>query len=234
MQREQVLATVVAAAALLSFGLAADGLRTEPPPVGREFEPGADSGYEPPDLGFTWNTPDCAACSDAVPLLNRAVRSLPPTALVGLAVLALGALGGALVLRDGDDDESPAVEDTTERRGRTPAGGAPDAAPGPLAADPENAVEGAWLSLAERVDDAVDRGRTPREYAARAREAGLDADAVERITALFREVRYGGRPVTDDRERAASRAREALDGEADGGHRGPDDGTGGADGGGSR
>lgn len=79
-------------------------------------------------------------------------------------------------------------------------------------APPSNAVDRAWAAMVARLD--VDRPATttPRDLATRAVEAGLDREAVERLTETFEEVHYGDRPVTRDRERAARRSRRRLEG----------------------
>lgn len=72
-------------------------------------------------------------------------------------------------------------------------------------ADPATEVDRAWLAMVRRLD--VDRpwARTPAEFAAAAADAGMDSQAVEQVTAAFRDVRYGGAAVTDEcRERARS------------------------------
>lgn len=68
---------------------------------------------------------------------------------------------------------------------------------------PGNAVQSAWLSMVMRTD--IDRPwtRTPAECARAAVDAGMNAEAVETITTLFEEVRYGGAPLTDDRRQRA-------------------------------
>jgi len=52
---------------------------------------------------------------------------------------------------------------------------------------------------------------TTSECASAAIEAGLDREAVARLTETYEEVRYGGRPVTDQREEAAEQSRDRLD-----------------------
>jgi len=76
-----------------------------------------------------------------------------------------------------------------------------------LAGTDANAVYDAWARMASAL--AVDRPATstPAEFAGAALDAGLDADDVSELTALFEEVRYGTAPPTAER---AARAREAL------------------------
>nr|WP_282594205.1 DUF4129 domain-containing protein [Halorientalis brevis] len=79
-----------------------------------------------------------------------------------------------------------------------------------------NDVYRAWQQLVERVDVADPETTTTREYARRAVDAGLDAAAVERLTELFDQVRYGDAAPTETREQQARDAAERLD---DGGER---------------
>lgn len=72
---------------------------------------------------------------------------------------------------------------------------------------PSNAVERAWIALVREVDPERPSVMTPAECAAAAREAGLDASAVETITDAFERVKYGGAPPTDEQERVE----DALD-----------------------
>ncbi|QLK27768.2 DUF4129 domain-containing protein [Natrinema zhouii] len=69
--------------------------------------------------------------------------------------------------------------------------------------DFENDIYRAWHELTEPL--AVDRpaSSTPGEFAAAARDAGLDPSHVEELRTMFEDVRYGDRPITDDRERRA-------------------------------
>nr|WP_303647090.1 DUF4129 domain-containing protein [Haloarchaeobius salinus] len=59
--------------------------------------------------------------------------------------------------------------------------------------------------------------KTPAEVARAAVDGGLPRSAVERLTAVFRDVRYGRYPRTDDRKRTAREAlaeiRERLEGD---------------------
>lgn len=76
-----------------------------------------------------------------------------------------------------------------------------------------NEVYGAWLAVVRRVSSDPSRSRTPSEWAERAIDAGLDSDAVDSVTDVFREVRYDGAPVTEDAKRRVRDALARLDAE---------------------
>lgn len=96
--------------------------------------------------------------------------------------------------------------------------GAADAADDPdrsLDPDPQDEVERAWYEMVTALDVDERWSKTPREYAEEAVARGRDADAVSRVTEVFEEVRYGGQPVTDERERRARDGLERLQTEED-------------------
>ena len=198
-----------AAVALLAFGVAADGLGASPT-VAQSPEAPAQEGTvgDPPDL---WEFPACDPCEvDTQPLVGTAADNLPPVVLVGLVLLGAFAVAGVWVRAGGGDDgvEPSAAGDDAVASARPTAGSAPthDVADDvPLTND----VYRAWRSMADRLGG--DRALTPGEYAAAAREAGLDPDAVATLTDLFREVRYGGVDPDADRERRAREAKAALE-----------------------
>lgn len=136
---------------------------------------------------------------------------------VGLAAV-LGILAVAVLLavyfRSADADggfESPPPEGSA-----TPGGGAAAVARRAGAAadrieagdvSVSNEVYRAWVEMTGSLDVGRPSASTPGEFADAAVSAGLDRDAVEELTDLFREVRYGGVSADEDRER---RAVEAL------------------------
>lgn len=77
--------------------------------------------------------------------------------------------------------------------------------------EPTGEVDRAWLDFAHRLE--VDRpwARTPGEFASAAVEAGMNPDAVSALTTVFREVHYGGVPVTDAHRRRVRRGLRQLD-----------------------
>lgn len=75
----------------------------------------------------------------------------------------------------------------------------------------ENEVYRAWREMADGVDVGNPRTSTPAEFAAAAVDAGLDPDRVEELTELFEAVRYGDRPVTEERERRAVAALREIE-----------------------
>lgn len=93
------------------------------------------------------------------------------------------------------------VGDRTESRGGTDA-------PWP-SEQPSNEVHRAWVSMVDRLDIDRPQTRTPSECASAAVEADMDPTAVRTLTDVFEEVRYGEKPVTDERRQ---RARDGLRG----------------------
>ncbi|MCU4800352.1 DUF4129 domain-containing protein [Halobacteria archaeon HArc-gm2] len=140
-------------------------------------------------------------------LLDRLLAllmALLPYLLVLAAVL--GAAGIAYRYRDrllaafADPDD--------EEDGEGPA---PAAQSDPREGSPAHAVERAWLGMVSRLDLDRPGTMTTSECASAAIEAGLDREAVKRLTETYEEVRYGGRPVTAQREETAQQSRDRLD-----------------------
>jgi len=81
----------------------------------------------------------------------------------------------------------------------------------------ENEVYRAWREMTHHLDVAFPETSTPAEFADAAVEEGMDRADVEELTALFRDVRYGGAEATPDREqRAVAVLRRIEDTYADG------------------
>lgn len=124
-------------------------------------------------------------------------------ALLGLLV-SLAAV--ALAYRYRDRLVALALALRSWHAGGTESAAAPAARQWP-AEPPDDEVHRAWLSMVRQLDVPRPGSRTPLECARAAVEAGMDPDAVETLTRTFEEVRYGDRPVTEDRR---ERAREGL------------------------
>ncbi|QIB75184.1 DUF4129 domain-containing protein [Halogeometricum borinquense] len=75
---------------------------------------------------------------------------------------------------------------------------------------PTNEVYRAWNTLGTSLEAHREAQETPTEFAQRAIRAGHPRNAVERLTALFCSVRYGGEPPTADREKRAQNAVEQI------------------------
>ncbi|MFC7195684.1 DUF4129 domain-containing protein [Halosimplex aquaticum] len=71
---------------------------------------------------------------------------------------------------------------------------------------PIRTVEDAWEAFADPLPVEDPEARTPGEFARLAVERGDPTEAVRRLTRVFRDVRYGGRPPSDDRTRSAVEA----------------------------
>ncbi|MFC4407470.1 DUF4129 domain-containing protein [Haloarchaeobius iranensis] len=67
----------------------------------------------------------------------------------------------------------------------------------------ENEVFRAWVEMTRHLPVEHPRSSTPSEFADAAVGAGVSREDVAELTELFEEVRYGGEPVTADRERRA-------------------------------
>jgi transglutaminase-like putative cysteine protease len=85
----------------------------------------------------------------------------------------------------------------------------PRSAPGPSAPASAAPVQRLYARALERLARAGlprRRGETPREFAARVRDAGADGDAtLAELTELYTAARFGGRPVTREQLRGLAR-----------------------------
>jgi hypothetical protein len=77
---------------------------------------------------------------------------------------------------------------------------------------PSNEVHRAWLKMVDRLDIDEPQTRTPSECASAAVDANMDPTAVQTLTNVFEEVRYGEKPVTDERRQRARKGLQRLGG----------------------
>lgn len=190
-----VVASVVLAFLIAGFAGLFEGLGSSLPSVPEENNssllPSGGSG----DAGDEAGTPSRA-----------------PPVLAGVFVLALLAGGLLLVRATGDDARSiePAEPEPpeAEQLGRV-AGEAADRIVRGAVTD--NEVYRAWREMTELLDVANPAANTPAEFADAAVDAGLDPEDVDELTALFAEIRYGDRPVTEDREERAVAALRRIE-----------------------
>lgn len=207
MQGRRVLTVLVAALALLTYGVTADALDASPDEGSSHGTPGREGDYQYPDVSIDDPGDDTTGTRTDL-AVSRYVPRLSPAVLAVLAVLVALAIG-ITWLGAGRGDE---VSDTTAATGssvdRSWTPGEERTSPADVAydVDPTNEVYRAWLEMVDRLD--IDRtdATTPGEYARRARRLDVDTDAVDRLTALFERVRYGGA----DPEPLADEARTAL------------------------
>ena len=137
--------------------------------------------------------------------------------MLALVIVALLALAGFVVVRASGDTEAGAPpsaaessdDETLSDVGRA-AGEAAERLDAPDA-DAENEVYRAWRELTALLDVPRPASSTPGEFAEAARAAGMDAEHVDALTDVFREVRYGGETADETRERRASEALRAIE-----------------------
>ncbi|MFC4407754.1 DUF4129 domain-containing protein [Haloarchaeobius iranensis] len=140
----------------------------------------------------------------AVPrTLGKGLVAIPRGLGSGLGSLSLGlsSLTAGLSTRDwlsrrGDKPDDPRDGARTD----TDADGEP-VDQGPVS------IDEAWETMVDSVPLRRAESKTPAEVARAAVDGGLPRSAVERLTAVFRDVRYGRYPRSDERKRTA---REAL------------------------
>ncbi|MFB6073276.1 MAG: DUF4129 domain-containing protein [Halobacterium sp.] len=157
---------------------------------------------------------------------DAASQLVSPPLLLGLLVVVAAVLAYLVYRASGDDDVEEAQEtvDPAPEPDEDDALAAVGTAAGEAAdrieetTDVENEVYRAWREMTTHIDVPNPDTSTPAEFASAAREAGMDDEHVETLTALFRDVRYGGRDATEDREQRAVDALRAIeDRYADGG-----------------
>ncbi|WP_435346505.1 DUF4129 domain-containing protein [Haloarchaeobius sp. HRN-SO-5] len=138
-----------------------------------------------------------------------------PTALArGFVSIPRGLAGGfgSLSLGMGAITEGISARNWLSRRRDKPADprsgtAAESAEEGPEDTGPMT-IEEAWAAMVEEVPLGRPSARTPAEHARAAIENGLPSEPVRRLTAVFRQVRYGDYPPSDDRTHVA---RDAID-----------------------
>ncbi len=139
----------------------------------------------------------------------------PPILLLVLAGVLAVLLVAAFVRTTGDDaaDEEPEPEPEPEEPDLAAvgsvAGEAADRIEG--SADVENEVYRAWREMTDLLDVDSPTSSTPAEFEAAALDAGMDRSEVSTLTGVFRDVRYGGREPTPDREERAVEALRAIE-----------------------
>jgi len=201
-----VAGVVVMLVSMLIFALIQPGLPAAPDPqeVGNETDNASGGGSG--DLGEV-DTDDTRQPNYDVPL-----------ALVGLAGLCVLVLALTIVRFSGSEGtlEEVPVERESEAGSEavvTAVGEAAGRAADDLQADASvgNTVYRAWEEMTAALDVPRRSTTTPTEFADAAVEAGLAREDVRELTAIFEAVRYGDRPVTDERERRAETALRRIE-----------------------
>lgn len=226
MQRRAIVAAMVAAAAILAFGIGAaslDGALGQSSPIleGDTDSPTVPSGGKSSEAGST--NPSCTGCGvEFVPSLALA-GALP--AIPGAVVLVLGGVGVVVLLlvwfrASGGTVASLADVGRTDDGVETAAdhaGASRTTIDEPAASNP---VYRAWREMVDRIDAERDDDRdpsttTPGEYADAARKRGWNHGAIDTLTDCFQRVRYGDVAVTDERtDRARQASTELSDDES--------------------
>ena len=137
-----------------------------------------------------------------------------------LAVLSLIFVGALAMAARSDDDETSGLaaepdESTDERAAVAAAAGrAADRITETATQHVDNEVYRAWDEMTRLLEVDNPDATTPGEFADAAIDAGLDAQHVEALTALFEDVRYGHRDSTAEREQRAIETLRAIEAEA--------------------
>lgn len=136
-----------------------------------------------------------------------------PGAVVGVvglalvaAVLTLRSVSGSVeesVEEEGDDDPAESEAAVAAAASR-----AADAIDDDVAV--ENAVYRAWYEMTAALEVPNPEAATPGEFAAAARDAGLDPAAVADLTSVFEVVRYGEEPAGEYEDRALAALRQVA------------------------
>lgn len=209
MDADRLLVALVAATALVAFGVsAANVVGVTDAGVDPDVQEANDREVgEPP--GPPESPGECLlGCGGVRSIIAGIASGLSTQAVLLVAGAAVAVLGAFWYVTRGrpdaaDDDVEPIpTVDAPETRPQGITTSTPPDVP------PSNEVYRAWRELASTLDPGEQQSLTPAEYAERARERGYDEDAVEALTAVFRRVRYGREDATADRE---TRARQAIE-----------------------
>lgn len=139
--------------------------------------------------------------------IDRISTLNPPetAALIGVIVLGFVFIGVVLSIYPESTFTMTADEPPDDDQAITQIGKAAGRAADRIEADADvdNEVYRAWQEMTQYLDVSRPATSTPGEFARAAIAAGCDEAAVEQLTDVFEEVRYGGADPTADRERRA-------------------------------
>lgn len=151
---------------------------------------------------------------------DTAAGSVEPTSLFLFVLLGVGLLIAIIILYESTGDDLP-TEPTPQPTTGTPWQISSKSVEttqslthleNSVIAD--NKIYQAWKKMTEEVDIPRPQTSAPREYAEKAIEEGKHPRAVERLTALFEEIRYGTKQPTPESETQAEEALEEITREA--------------------
>ncbi|AKU09609.1 MULTISPECIES: DUF4129 domain-containing protein [Haloferax] len=220
MRTTHVAALAITAFALITLGLAAGSLDAARPdgPAVAESADGSVAPREQSGPSRQPDRPDRPSVGRLVLPDDGVLGSLGEQSSPAGGLRSRLAVGGALVVgavvlvfRRLTDDDARAAETTEERGGADHKPSERNApAPSDWGGPPANGISRAWFAMVSALGAAATPRQTPAELARTAADAGLPAGTVESLTELFRAVRYGGKRPTDERERRAEDALDAL------------------------
>ncbi|WP_267643658.1 DUF4129 domain-containing protein [Haloarchaeobius amylolyticus] len=132
--------------------------------------------------------------------LGKGLLSIPRGLGGGLGALT----GGFSAISSGVSSRNwlSRSEDTPDDPRGEPADEEPFTDPGAHEPSPPS-IEEAWEYMVDQLPTGRNPSQTPTEYARAAIDHGLPADAVQRLTRAFQDVRYGQYPPDDSRTQAA-------------------------------
>lgn len=140
----------------------------------------------------------------------------PSLLMLAIVAVALVVAVVVLVRGTGDDVASPEDELADDSLARPPgavlaevAGAAADRIE--TTGDVENEVYRAWREMTAPLDVTSPESSTPAEFRRAAVDAGMDREHVDKLTAVFEAVRYGGYEATAEREREAVQALRRIE-----------------------
>jgi hypothetical protein len=144
--------------------------------------------------------------------LVLALIAFASVAVLGVLLLSTRRGGDAVEGPQDDDEEETEEGDDTTALGSI-AGRAADRIEADDSGDraATNEVYRAWREMTAALDPDDAETVTPREFQHHAIAAGMSPDDVRELTRLFEQVRYGGEPVTADREERAVRVLRRIE-----------------------
>lgn len=180
------------------------------------------STVEPSRLVFAFTNGEAAnVTSISLPLpglggADTAAGTAEPTSVFLFVILGLGLLIAIIVLYESTGDDIPSDPSSTQTTGSPwlpstkPVETSHPFSPTHNSVIADNKIYQSWKKMTQEIDLPRPNATAPREYAEKAIEEGKHADAVQRLTHLFEEIRYGTTQPTPETEKQAVQALEQI------------------------